>query len=124
MSERRPRARLLLDANVNILVYFELKEKSYDVELLTGPRREWLNDQLVEYAVREGRIVITHDKGFYKSLRDELLKSASIIILDVHPGSIGLLRSVLDRFLEEAITILESGANVVILSPGGIKVVC
>jgi len=64
----RGQRRLLLDANVNILLYFELRDRGYDVEWLTGSKREWLNDQLVKYAIRENRIIITHDKGFYKTL--------------------------------------------------------
>jgi len=32
MGQRCPRARLLLDANINILVYFGLRDRCYDVE--------------------------------------------------------------------------------------------
>lgn len=115
-------AKLLLDANVNILLYFELRNRGYDVEWLTGSKREWLNDQLVEYAVREGRVIVTHDKEFHKALSQELLKRASIIVLDVHPASIGLMKAVIDRFLEEALEKLDKGANIVILSSEGIEV--
>jgi len=95
MGRGCPKARLLLDANINILVYFGLRDRCYNVEWLTGSKREWLNDELVRYAIREERILLTHDKRFYVGLPDELVKEASIVILDVHPGSIHMLVEVL-----------------------------
>ena len=122
MGQGCPKARLLLDANINILVYFGLRDRCYDVEWLTGTKREWLNDQLIRYAIREGRILLTHDKEFHKGLPDELVKDASIIILDVHPGSMHLLMEVLEAFLDDAIEILRKReTSVVLLSPNGIK---
>lgn len=122
MSEACPKARLLLDANVNILVYLWLRDKCYDVEWLTGVKREWLNDQLVSYAIKEGCIILTHDKEFYRDLPSELLRKALIIILDVHPGSIYLLMKVLEAFLDDAVSMLKvGGASVVLLSPNGIE---
>ena len=122
MGQACPRARLLLDANINILVYFGLRDRCYDVEWLTGTKREWLNDQLIRYAIRERRILLTHDKEFHEGLPDELVRAASVIILDVHPGSIRLLTDVLEAFLDDAIEILRRReASVVLLSPDGVK---
>jgi len=51
-----------------------------------------------------------------------LLEGASIIILDIHPSSVELMRNAIKDFLDEAIKAIERGSRVVALSARGIKV--
>ena len=60
--KREPR--LLLDENIGLKVYRELWSRGYHVQSVLAERRGASDKEVVELAIRRGKIIVTMDKDF------------------------------------------------------------
>ena len=123
MNTKTKQHKLLLDINISRMVYLYLKDKGYDAKFSPELFGGWTNCELARYSIEVNAVILTHDKHFHRGLAREapsLLKNVRIIILDTSPGAITLIKSLIDRFLDEALEKVEIH-KVVVISPEGIS---
>jgi len=54
--------RILLDENIGLKVYRELKRRDYNVQSILVERREASDEEVIETAIRHHKIIVTMDK--------------------------------------------------------------
>lgn len=117
--------KLLLDANVSVVIYAYLKSKGYDVAFAPSSLGRLSNGELARYAIERGYVILTHDRTFHESVAMEspdLIKQLKLIILDVSPGAIDVCVRILDQLLEPALALAEEH-GIIMLTLRGVEVV-
>ena len=56
--------KLLLDENIGLKVYHELKKHGYHIQSILVERRGASDEEVVEIATRCGKVIVTMDKDF------------------------------------------------------------
>jgi len=60
----RQRLKLLLDENIGLRVYEELKRRGYEVQIVIEELRGASNEEVLRIALNNDKIVVTMDKDF------------------------------------------------------------
>jgi len=60
----RQRLKLLLDENIGLKVYEELKKRGYEVQTVIRELRSASDEEVLRIAVYHGKIIVTMDKDF------------------------------------------------------------
>jgi len=60
----RQKLKLLLDENIGLKVYEELKRREYDVQTVIGELRGASDEEVLRMAVNHDKIIVTMDKDF------------------------------------------------------------
>lgn len=56
--------KFLLDENIGLKVYHELKKRGYHVQSVLAERRGVPDEEVVKTAIKRGKIIVTMDKDF------------------------------------------------------------
>ena len=59
-----PELRLLLDENIGLRVYQELRKQGYHVQSVIVEHRGASDEEVIEMAINRGKIIVTMDKDF------------------------------------------------------------
>ncbi len=63
----RQELKLLLDENIGLKVYRELRSQGYYVQSVLIERRGVSDNEVIEIAISRGKIIVTMDKDFWVS---------------------------------------------------------
>ena len=78
-----------------------LRSKNIDIISILDVKRSLKDKEVIEYARKENRILITFDKDFIELTLRQNIKSAGIILLRISPKSEEYVESVLDYLINE-----------------------
>jgi predicted nuclease of predicted toxin-antitoxin system len=97
--------KFLLDENVDLPIADYLRDQGYDVTAIaTDYTRSIEDDQVLEIARRENRILIANDKDFGTLIYREQLEHAGVIFFRLRdesiPAKIALLETVLTLYAQ------------------------
>ena len=99
-----------------------LKELGYDTIHLIGENMEKASDsEILDKALNEKRVILTHDLGFGKLLASSRTKLPSVVIFRLKNMRPENVNKVCDKIIDRFIGALEKGA---ILSVGDKRVRC
>ncbi len=94
-------ARFLADENISLLTVRHLRKLGYDVKDLSKEGKTGLTDeQLVNLAEKEERMIITFDLDFGEIYYFAAKTHVGIIVLRIRPQTIEHANEVLERFLK------------------------
>ena len=110
--------RFVLDENVPLSLRDTLTRKGYQVRLaveVLGPGAK--NHDIADLAKQSHDIVLTFDEDFLR-LRSELRTLVKVVYIDLHPRDPREAKRLLDRWIDECLSMLDEG-NVVRLTKTG-----
>lgn len=90
--------KLLADENVKAGLVKFLAEEGFDISLAQKGVRD---SELFSIAVKESRILLTHDKDFLNATLYPPKSCRGIILLRIHPPELSKLKSLTLKFLKE-----------------------
>ncbi len=95
--------KFLLDANVRYAIGTLLQSLGHDVQFLAGTPEHSLSDhEVLELALREGRVLITNDKDFGQLIFRQQLPHSGVILFRLSDESrdsyISRLKSILEMY--------------------------
>ncbi len=91
--------RLLLDENIGLWVYQELKRRGYHVQSVIEEARGASDEEIVRIAKKEEKVIVTQDKDF------------GLLAITLTPPGVVLIRGARGRreILRRILSVLESG---------------
>ena len=110
--------RFLLDENVPISIRNTLRARGFEVILVTDALGVGVrNHDIAELAKRSKDIVVTFDEDFLR-LGPEIKGLVKVIYIQIHPRDPRKAQTLLDRWIDKCLTMLDQ-ANLVKLSETG-----
>ena len=108
--------KFLTDENIAISVVNFLRAKGFDVKDIKEEKLFGLADRkILELAINEERVVLTHDKDFVKIARNIVKKNSGIILIRCKNQNPDNVKTILIRVLESEVERKIRG-NLVIIS--------
>jgi len=90
-----------------------LRSNDVDVISVLNVQRSLKDKEIMEYARKENRIIITFDKDFIELALNQNIESTGIILLRIPPKSEDYVQSVLMYLIKEADLYLENRLTIV-----------
>jgi len=90
--------KLLANENIPIGLVNELRNLGYDILRVDEVRKGMKDQEVLDFSLKESRIIITFDKDFGELAVKEKRKATGVILLRMHPESV--------RYIKERILLL------------------
>jgi predicted nuclease of predicted toxin-antitoxin system len=84
--------KLLANENIPIELVNELRNSGYDILRVDEIRKGMKDQEVLEFSLKESRIIITFDKDFGELAVKEKRKATGVILLRMHPESVQYIK--------------------------------
>ncbi len=110
--------RFLLDENVPVSIIEFLRRKGFQARRVTeAAGRGVSNGHVVDLAARSGEVILTLDSVF---LIPRFNQTTKVIVVDVHPRTPPVVTQLLERYLEDCLSLLKTTKVVRVTKTGPI----
>ena len=117
--------KLLLDANISPKTrrYLEKKFDFNVIDLITENKYGMTDEQVIKFAKKEGRVIITFDLDFGEIYYFSESGKVGIIVLRLGDQTVESVNRVLDKFFQEEAGSINLGKSLVVIDESKIRIV-